>query len=227
MADKNYNLMRWREEVELIERQIASLGDNLDILEAGCGRKWPLNLPVSYRLVGVDPDLKAVEARTDLDEFQAGTLNDAEFPENSFDVIYCSYVLEHVHGVHQVLENFARWIKPGGMIVLRIPDSRSAYAFLARVTPHWFHVMVYRYVFGRKWAGTPGRGPYPVVYERAMTLEGLQDYCERQGYDMSVTANMEYLASKPWLKSLVVTLFILSFGYLRWRHVNVAVLLRT
>lgn len=218
-----------KQEIALIERTIEGLGDDITILEAGCGRRWPLTLSVQYRLVGVDPDAEALRARVaahgDLDEYQINTLNDARFPERSFDVIYCSYVLEHVVGVEEVLENFARWIKPGGLLVLRIPDDRSVYGFLARTTPHWVHVLAKKYIFGLRNAGRPGFGPYPVVYERAMSLEALRRYCARRGYSMSVTANGQYLERAAWLAPFAAAISLLSLGYLRWRHCDLAVII--
>ena len=220
-----------REEVAAIEQAICSLGEDLTILEAGCGRRWPLKLAIRYRLVGVDPDEDALQlrrsSRGDLDEYQVGRINEAVFPEQSFDVIYCSFVLEHVKGVQEVLDDFGRWIKPGGLLVLRIPDSRSVYGFIARHTPHWLHIAIRRHVLGFKHAGKPGFGPYPVVYEPAMSLAALERYCARNGYSMSVTGSAEYLESARWLAPFAAVLSALSCGYLKWRHNNLAVLIRT
>ncbi len=224
-------ILKMREEIAAIEQAISSLGEDLTILEAGCGRRWPLKLTVRYRLVGVDPDENALKIRLatrgDLDEYQVCKVNDAAFSEQSFDVIYCSYVLEHVRGVPVVLEAFARWIKPGGLVVLRIPDSRSVYGFLAHHTPHWFHVIAQRYVFRFKHAGKRGFGPYPVVYEPEMSLASLERYCARNGFSMTVTANAQYLETAAWLAPFAAVFAALSFGYLEWRHSDLAVLIRT
>lgn len=53
-------ILSYQEETKSIEQVINALGDGLNILEAGCGRRWPLELSVSYRLVGVDPDEEAL-----------------------------------------------------------------------------------------------------------------------------------------------------------------------
>ena len=218
-------------ETRLIESAINALGDGLHILEAGCGRRWPLNLSVRYRLAGIEPDQQALrirlDSRRDLDEYQACTISKAEFPSHSFDVIYCSYVLEHVVGVEAALKQFANWIRPGGLIVLRVPDSRSVYGFLARITPHWVHVLVKRHVFGAKKAGLPGFGPYPVVYEPEMSLESIESFCNLNDFSMSVSGNAQYLERAPSLAPFVALISLLSFGYLSWRHCDLAILIRT
>ena len=218
-------------ETRLIESAINALGDGLCILEAGCGRRWQLNLSVKYHLVGIEPDEQALrvrmDSRGDLDEYQVCTIHEAQFPSHSFDVIYCSYVLEHVVGVEAALEQFAKWIRPGGLIVLRVPDSRSVYGFLARNTPHWVHVLVKRHIFGAKRAGLPGFGPYPVVYEPEMSLESIESFCNLNDFSMSVSGNAQYLERAPSLAPFVVLISLLSFGYLSWRHCDLAMLIRT
>ena len=220
-----------KDEIKLIENTINKLGDGLNILEAGCGRRWPLNLTVTYRLVGIEPDEQALrirmESRGDLDEFQAKTIHDAQFPSHSFNVIYCSYVLEHVVDVRTVLEKFASWMKPNGLIILRIPDRRSVYGFLARTTPHWVHIAFRRYIIKAKKAGSPGYGPYPVVYESDMSLESIRSFCEKGGLSMTVTANGQYLEKTPWLAPFVALISMASFGYLHWRHCDLAILIKT
>src|SRR4051812_46321455 len=50
-------------------RALAADGRRLTVVEAGCGRHWPLRLDgMDYRLVGIDIDPVGLAARTDLDE---------------------------------------------------------------------------------------------------------------------------------------------------------------
>lgn len=224
-------ILQVKDEIKLIENTIDKLGDGLDILEAGCGRRWPLNLGVTYRLVGIEPDEQALsirmESRGDLDEFQVSTIHDAQFPSHSFNVIYCSYVLEHVVDVRTVLEKFASWMKPNGLIILRIPDRRSVYGFLARTTPHWVHIAFRKYIIKAKRAGSPGYGPYPVVYESEMSLESIRAFCEKNDFSMTVTANGQYLEKTPWLAPFVALISMASLGHLHWRHCDLAIFIQT
>lgn len=174
----------------LIERYIerrAVPGRSLAILEAGCGQQWPLDLrSTPYVLCGVDVDRKALEIRKyqrgDLDEIIEGDLRTVSLGERRFDVIYCSYVLEHVDEADRVLKNFVRWLRPGGLLVIRVPDPYSVRGFVTRVTPHWFHVLFYKRVLRRENAGQPGHGPYATFFHPWVSRRGMYQYCAAYGF---------------------------------------------
>lgn len=134
-------------------------------------------------------------------------------------------MLEHVVGVAKVLENFATWIRPGGLLILRLPDADSVYGFLARHTPHWTHVAVKKYIYKMENAGKPGHDPYPVVYEPAMTYSGITQFCECRGFTLSATASAGYLNRRSWIKPLVIAISWLSLGRLAWRHDNLTLVI--
>jgi SAM-dependent methyltransferase len=205
----------------------------LRILEAGCGNKWPLKLTVPYALTAVDIDANALEIRKakmrDVDELIVADLRQGDLvPEGRFDVIYNSFVLEHVQGAEQVLDNFFRWLVPGGLLIVRIPDRDSVYGFLTRMTPFWAHVLVKRYVFHSKNAGKPGFDPYPTFYDRVVSRKGIRAYCEKHGHIIRDEAGFsDYLPRQPSLRALsrlfVRTLSLLSFGRLDWRYNNLTI----
>ena len=41
-------------------------------------------------------------------------ITDIRYPDNTFDVIYCSHVLEHVQDDRKAMAEFYRVLKPGG-----------------------------------------------------------------------------------------------------------------
>lgn len=63
-------------------------------------------------------------------------------PAASFDVILCTEVLEHVPLPIQVLEEFARILKPGGRLLLTAPLGsglhQEPYHFYGGYTPYWY-----------------------------------------------------------------------------------------
>jgi 2-polyprenyl-3-methyl-5-hydroxy-6-metoxy-1,4-benzoquinol methylase len=52
-------------------------------------------------------------------------LEDASFEDESFDVIYCHHVIEHVEDPHSVMKNLSRMLKKGGLMVLGAPNIDS------------------------------------------------------------------------------------------------------
>lgn len=52
-------------------------------------------------------------------------LHHAPFADNSFDVIFCNHVLEHVEDANQCMRELFRIMKPGGWGIFQVPLDRS------------------------------------------------------------------------------------------------------
>lgn len=178
------------EEITWIEQAVAERfrgSAEISILEAGCGRAWPLNLgDLHYKLTGLDLSQEALEHRVsvikDLEVPILGDLRSADLPSDAFDVVYCAYVLEHIEGADKVLVNLDKWTAPGGLIILRLPDRSTVYGAMVRRTPYRSHVWFYRHVFKETLAGTEGRPPFPTVYERSIAPNELRRFFTERGY---------------------------------------------
>lgn len=214
-----------REELKRLIRE-ACLNRNdgeqpISILEAGCGQKWAIDLKdIPYELTGVDLDEEALRIRKevtgDLDIAIHGDLHSIELPAAAYDVIYSSFVLEHVQDARQVLGNFVRWLKPGGRLVVTVPDRDSVHGFITNLTPHWLHVAYYRYARGKKDAGKPGHAPYPTNYSYWITLDGFREFCDRSGLRVSSVAGFN--SYRPWERIIAQLVHFLSFGRLSADH---------
>jgi len=53
-------------------------------------------------------------------------ITDIQHPENSFDIIFCSHVLEHVPDDRKAMAEFYRTLKPDGWAVLNVPIGLDA-----------------------------------------------------------------------------------------------------
>lgn len=51
-----------------------------------------------------------------------GTLDKADFPENYFDVIHLSHVIEHINDPDPFVQNIHRLLKPGGVVYCTTPN---------------------------------------------------------------------------------------------------------
>jgi SAM-dependent methyltransferase len=207
------NLANYNKIIEIISRAIiekARVNGTLNILEAGCGRKWFIDLRgVNYKLTGVDIDKNALDIRKnklkDLDIAINADLQSVLLEKNSFDIIYNENVLEHVNGADVVLSNFVNWLKPKGIMILLFPNRDSAYAFLVRITPHWVHVFFKKYIERNKNknAGKPGYDPYPVYFNKVVSRQGIYEFCERNGLNIKA----EYRWDNRPVENLVVWIF--------------------
>lgn len=157
-------------------RHASDGAEPIRILEAGCGQRWPFegsDLPV--HITGVDLNADALRIRRhvsgDLDEMIIGDLRTVDLPAGRFDVAYCSFVLEHVSGAEMVLDRLRAALRPGGRLVVRVPDGDSVYGFFVRHSPHRAHLLYRRYVAGFREAGQPGFGPYPTVYDSVVSVQ--------------------------------------------------------
>ena len=189
---------------------------------------------LDYTLTGVDFNQAALELRKtkthDLDTAICGDLCSIELAEASFDVVYSWYVLEHVPRADLALQNFAKWLKPGGLLIICLPDRDTVRGFLARVLPHWVGVWYYRYVCGMKWAGRPGHGPYPTSYHPVIGRERLCEFlselgmkcigCYGDGFNQFTSETSRRMVSTA-LSAVSKVVSVLSLGRLRGDYSDV------
>lgn len=109
------------------------------ILDIGCGTGLFLHLAqeAGLRVRGIELSESAVayaRAKYGLDVHH-GTLKNAELPDESFDIVTMWHVLEHVPDPVEALRRVARLLRPGGLLLLGVPNIDSIEAC----------------IFGRRW----------------------------------------------------------------------------
>ncbi len=111
------------------------------LLDVGCGTGG--NLAVlqaqGWDVYGIEiSKIAAGHARERVgDRIHAGTLEDAPFKEDFFDVIVLSHALEHLFSPGDALSRARRLLKPEGLLVVTVPNAASLEGWL----------------FGRLWVG--------------------------------------------------------------------------
>jgi SAM-dependent methyltransferase len=237
-------LVTWRQARDRLSAVVEAAippSRKLDVIEAGCGRIWALDVsPERCNITGIDTDAVALDVRitqrNDLHTAVVGDVQDATaVPVGSSDLVYSSFVLEHLPRAEEAMTGWVSWLRPGGMLVAIVPDARSVYGFASRSTPHRLHVLAYRLILRRPLAGTPGHAPYPIAYSRLMTLKGLGAFAAE--HDLEVTTSLaigDMYEETPTVSARKRQLIAqikrvaswLSFGRLAWRHDNIAVVMR-
>jgi len=112
-----------REGIEWLRRRGVRPGRALDV---GCGYGFFLRDLRSrgWEVAGVEPAREpARHAREELGlDVHTGTLKAAPFPSETFDLVTLWYVLEHVAEPMQVLRQSAGLLRPGGLLIVRVPN---------------------------------------------------------------------------------------------------------
>ena len=101
-----------------------------DLLDLGCGNKpyegW--YKPLSTSQVGCDiiqSDKHVVDVIC--------PVTDLAFPNEKFDTVFCTQVLEHVYEHDKMMSEISRVLRPGGQIILTVP-----FAWELHEEPHDF-----------------------------------------------------------------------------------------
>ncbi|MBM4132426.1 MAG: class I SAM-dependent methyltransferase [Nitrospira sp.] len=104
------------------------------LLDVGCGGGVNLKSfqDQVWKVFGVEMNAQAVAyANARVGEcVHAGTLEDAPFQHEFFDVIVFSHSLEHMFSPREVLARAWQLLKPGGMLVVTVPNAGSLEAKL-------------------------------------------------------------------------------------------------
>jgi SAM-dependent methyltransferase len=156
------------------------------VLQAGCSTAGPeLDLAalragahdLAVSLVDEDsqPARATVAGRADLRAATLGELNSVPMPPRSFDLVQCSMLLHRIGNAELVLGRLVAALRPGGLLLLRTADRRTAAGFLDRKLPGIMRAMAWR-------AAKPGRpGPFAASYEPIASVRGLEAFATRHG----------------------------------------------
>lgn len=112
------------------------------LLDIGCASGTFLSVMRSqgkWELYGVEPNARVASVATQNTGAVVfvGTLTDARFSEQYFDVVTMWDVLEHVYNPQTTLDEIFQILKPGGVLIIRVPNGASLQAK----------------IFGKFWAG--------------------------------------------------------------------------
>lgn len=129
---------------ELLAQALASRPDPLEILDIGCG-SGPLReyLPAPrFRITGLEMEPEsAAAARRSYDRVLCqDLLQPWPLADASFDGVVAAAVLEHVVDYHAVIAQMARVTRPGGCLIVQVPNLgywKEVRKLLLRRQPHW------------------------------------------------------------------------------------------
>lgn len=210
----------------------------LRIYEAGGGSTSFLPLEVLRRahVTVVDIDADQICNNDYAQETILGDVQVHRFAPESFDLVICYNVIEHLPDVEAALLRFCESLKQGGLMFIGAPNPKSLSGVVTKYSPHWFHVWFYRYVRGEKRAGLPGEAPFPTFFHPLVTLSNLEAFADAHGLEVVYRKEFEsprfpeMRTRKPALAALLdAAATVMNFlipGQLDVRHGDYHVILR-
>ncbi|MDT8308548.1 MAG: class I SAM-dependent methyltransferase [Bacteroidales bacterium] len=119
------------------------LSSGANILDIGCGSGKFLSAIASYgdfNIYGTEINGKAAQRseQNSLIQLNTAPLSMEQYPDASFDLITLIHVFEHLDNPDFMLHFFNKKIKPGGILILSMPNPESLQARLFK--SRWFHL---------------------------------------------------------------------------------------
>lgn len=178
------------------------------LLDLGCGRgglveqlEFPLN-----KMVGVDPDVRSLREHRLADRRPpmprlVGFSELLPFAAESFDLVFASWLLEHLQQPATVFRQIGRVLRPGGIFVFITPNKRHPLSRLNRLAGRFAGLQggAVQRLYGRAPEDT-----FPVRY-RANTAAELQElarFGEMNLAQLEAISDPTYLAFRPFLLRL-------------------------
>jgi SAM-dependent methyltransferase len=155
-------------------------GRSARVYEAGGGSFAIVPLPKlsNPTVVVVDIDETQLQNNKYANIKILGDIQVYDFPPDSFDLIVCNNVIEHLPAVDQAIMRFQNALAPNGLLLIGAPNPQSLFGMITKYSPHWFHVWFYRVILGRKNAGQPGQPPFRTIYHPIVSPMALLRFCD-------------------------------------------------
>lgn len=204
--------MAFKKRVETIFEWIAPTDDML-ILDIPCGRGFYLNMfryVSGCRLVGAELDWDVIQkAQANVGHLPNLTLNNVNiyampYPDNTFDAVILSEILEHLDRDVDGLKEVYRVLKPGGVVAITVPNADYPFWWdpINRTLEHLIKRPIRTGTFAGIWAN----------HVRLYTRDQLRESVEAGGFIVEVERafthhsfpfihNLVYGIGKPLLES--------------------------
>jgi SAM-dependent methyltransferase len=158
-------------------------GPAAHVLEAGCGRRDSRADSLAgpelgvRKVTGVDLDADAGRLNTGLDDFVVADLGGClPFPAGTFDLVYASFVVEHLEAPEQAFREWRRVVRDDGAVLIVTPNMANPFMRLSARLPQWLRIQL-----KRLGPGVAARDVFRAPY-RANTVGSLRQIADASGF---------------------------------------------
>lgn len=110
------------------------------------------------------------------DKIKLGMIENIDYPDNYFDVVYFGAVLEHLYDPSEAIKKAMRWLKPNGVIHIQVPSSDW---LIGKMINSYYKLRRMDYVGNL----SPMHDPYH-LYE--FSLKSFQQHAQKNGYEIAL-----------------------------------------
>ena len=149
------------------------------VLDLGCGYRYKSPLrKLEDRATCVGVDIDPLVYRQKLRLKARADAHILPFADDSFDLIICRYVLEHIENPSRVFSEAARVLRGGGNLFLLTNSCYNPVVWVGRFVPQKWHRILVQKLLGNKKIDYDNA---PLFY-RANTGKSLLTLCEKVGF---------------------------------------------
>jgi len=191
-------------------RLLEFINDETDVLDlgAGAGILNQMNFRgIARHICGIDLDPRVLE-NSFLDDAKVSDGKTIPYPDESFNLVFCDNVFEHLSDPLEVFNEVKRVLKPEGLFLFKTPSKFHYMPIISTVTPHWFH---------EKFGKILGREPddtFPTHY-RVNSRKSVKSFAAKAKFSVE---NIEHVEARP--EYLRFTGFTYFLGMIYERAVN-------
>lgn len=195
--DKDEKIENARSLVIKAEELLGRKGKMLDV-GVGRGENLIIGAERGWDISGVEPS----ETFADYAEERTGAkiwrqpIEDAEIPDDEFDVVILAAVLEHLYNPDEVIAKVSRVLKKGGLLYLDVPNERGLFFKVGNF---------YQKLRGRKWSVNlaPTFSPFHVFGFSPKSLRLLLHKYDLEPTDWRVYGGTSLVSSKGGIAGLM------------------------
>ena len=178
---ERYRALRpgWRTSGEVYESLVRRyIREDAIVLDLGCGAGGIMELFDRHVGLAVGVDRHLPSLRHNRAPSMQRVLSDADalpFAADRFDLVVCSWVIEHAQQPDRLFAEVSRVLRPAGHLVFLTPNAANYVTRINRLAPAWAQAPLVRLLYARS-----ERDTFPVAY-RANTVRALRASAEKAG----------------------------------------------